>query len=104
MGRRGAERSIDSSLRGEERALLSDCLVGAWVETVIPGSDGLPTEPRAEGRTVTVSPGDLTEAIQTIILIGDVGSDDNVIGSAFEKTDAFRAGVLGGLDACPLDR
>jgi len=47
-----------------------------------------------------VSPGDLDEAVRTAILIGDLGVDDNVLGSPFEKIDAFRDGVIGGLDAC----
>ena len=76
--------------------------VGAWVFTVTPDATGLLPEPRLEERRVSVSPGDLTEAIQTAILIGDVGSDDDVIGSAFEKIDAFRDGALGGLSACSL--
>jgi hypothetical protein len=57
-------------------------------------------QPRAEGRSSVLSPGDLDEAIRTAIVIGDLGIDDNVVGSPFEKIDAFRSGVLGGLDAC----
>jgi predicted metalloprotease len=93
-----------SELTGEARALRSDCLTGAWVKTVIPvmndsGVYELPT-PRLEDRTAAVSPGDLDEAVRTVILIGDASADDDVIGSPFEKIDAFRGGVLGGLDAC----
>jgi hypothetical protein len=40
--------------------------------------------------------------VQTAILFGDLDADDDVIGSAFEKIDAFRTGVLGGLAACDL--
>jgi hypothetical protein len=47
-----------------------------------------------------VSPGDLDEAIRTAIIIGDSGNDDNVLGSPFEKIDAFSDGVVGGIDAC----
>ena len=47
-----------------------------------------------------VSAGDLDEAIQTIIGISDESSDDDVRGGLFEKIDAFRNGVLNGLDAC----
>ena len=32
--------------------------------------------------------------------MGDPGIDDNVIGNAFEKIDAFRTGVIDGTDAC----
>jgi len=94
-----AQRALGSSLDGEARELANDCLAGAWVRSVIPVDLQLPL-PRAEGRTAAVSPGDLDEAIRTAIVIGDLGADDDVIGSPFEKIDAFRAGVLGGLDAC----
>lgn len=96
------QTATGSALRGEARVLNNDCLTGAWVKTVIPLTTGLLPEPRAEGRTVSVSPGDLTEAIQTVILIGDIGSGDDQLGTAFEKIDAFRDGVLGGLAACTL--
>ena len=56
--------------------------------------------PRNPDRTALISPNDLTEAIQTAILIGDVSTDDDVLGSAFEKIDAFRDGALGGLTSC----
>ena len=46
------------------------------------------------------SPGDLDEAIRMAILVGDEGANVDRVGSPFEKIDAFRAGVLGGLDAC----
>lgn len=91
--------SVGSATKGEERALLKDCLTGAWVRTVIPVDYALP-EPRADGRTSVVSPGDLDEAVQTAILFGDLDGGDDVIGSAFEKIGAFRTGVLGGLAAC----
>lgn len=94
-----AQRSLGSTLVGEARELNNDCLAGAWVKSVIPVDLQLPL-PRAEGRTAAVSPGDLDEAIRTAIVIGDLGADDDIIGSPFEKIDAFRAGVLGGLDAC----
>ena len=96
-----AQFSVDSNVGGEDRFLLNDCLTGAWVQTVIPEDRALP-QPRAEGRTSVVSPGDLDEAIRTVILIGDLSADDDVVGSPFEKIDAFRTGVLGGIDACDL--
>ena len=56
--------------------------------------------PRAADRTVSVSAGDLDEAIQTIIGVSDLESDDDVRGGLFEKIGAFRQGVVGGLDSC----
>jgi predicted metalloprotease len=100
------QESIDSELTGEERVLVNDCLTGAWVQTVTPVETGDPTQlfelpqPRLDGRTVTVSAGDLDEAIQTVLLIADLDADDDVIGNAFEKIDALRTGVIDGLDAC----
>jgi len=83
---------LGSTLEGEPRALLDDCLTGAWVR------DNLPPQP--EGRPLYLSAGDLDEAIVTAIARGDPSTDTDVNGSAFEKTDAFRAGVLGGMQAC----
>ena len=90
-----------SALRGEERQLRNDCFVGAWVRTVTPDPDTLTLpQPRDAERTASISPNDLTEAIQTAILIGDPTSTSDVLGSPFEKIDAFRRGTLGGFDAC----
>jgi len=94
--------ALETGLQGEPRELLNDCLTGAWVNTVVPVDFQLP-QPRSEDRTVSVSAGDLDEAIQTVILQADLSSDDDILGSAFEKIDAFRQGVLGGLDACLPD-
>lgn len=112
-----AQISANSTATGEERQLRNDCLTGNWVRTVIPeldangdliivtdpttglGSIQLP-EPRDPGRTASISPNDLTEAIQTAIIIGDISQDENVNGSAFEKIDAFRQGILNGITAC----
>ncbi len=95
------QSALGSGLDGEARQLANDCLTGAWVRTVIPVDFRLP-EPRDPDRTAVVSPGDLDEAVRTAILIGDLGADDDVLGSPFEKIDAFRRGVIGGLDACAV--
>ncbi len=96
---------IGSSSAGESRALVSDCFTGAWVRDITP--DALGNTPRQGDRdgdgvpdTVTSSPGDLDEAIRMAILVGDRGANVDVVGSPFEKIDAFRTGVLGGLAAC----
>ncbi len=94
-----AQATAGSTLTGEERQLANDCLTGAWVQTVIPVGGEFP-QPRAAGRTSLVSPGDLDEAIRTAIVIGDLGAADDVLGSPFEKIDAFRDGVIGGTEPC----
>ncbi|MBV1893968.1 MAG: hypothetical protein KUG57_07960 [Ilumatobacteraceae bacterium] len=97
-----AQVALDTDLKGETRELMNDCLTGAWVKTVVPIDFALPL-PRHEDRSATVSAGDLDEAIQTVLLVADLNSDDDIVGSAFEKIDSFRTGVLGGLDACIAD-
>ena len=83
---------LGSKLTGAKRALLDDCLTGAWIR------DDLPPQP--DGRPLYLSAGDLDEAIVTAIVHGDQSSDTNVSGTAFEKVDAFRSGVLGGMKSC----
>jgi predicted metalloprotease len=87
-----AQILLGSPLTGEPRALANDCLVGAW------SADMLPVE--NDTRPGVASPGDLDEAVLAAITIGDPGFDDDRIGSAFEKIDSFREGVLGGIPAC----
>ncbi|MFK8022982.1 MAG: neutral zinc metallopeptidase [Ilumatobacter sp.] len=96
-----AQISNQSPAAGEGRQLRNDCLVGSWVDTLIPDpTTGQLPAPRPESRTASVSPGDLTEAVLTAIAIGDRTADSDVLGSAFEKVDAFRIGALTGLGAC----
>lgn len=101
-----AQRDLATGLAGEARALLNDCLTGAWVRDITPDASGqTPRNVDLDGdgeveSTVASSPGDLDEAIRMAILVGDLGADVDVVGSAFEKIDAFRTGVLGGLPSC----
>jgi hypothetical protein len=100
------QQSIGSELIGEERALLNDCLTGAWVSDITPDEDGnTPRQRDTDGdgfidAGVTSSPGDLDEAVRMAILVGDAGAGVDQVGSPFEKIDSFRTGVLGGLSAC----
>lgn len=91
------QQQLGSPLVGEPRALLNDCFTGAWVRDITP--DRFNRTGRAS-TTVSASPGDLDEAIRIAILVGDSGLNVNVLGTPFEKIGSFRAGVLGGLDAC----
>ena len=95
-----AQVTSNSALRGEERQLYNDCLVGGWVQTVTPDETGNVPEPRDPGRNASISPNDLTEAIQTAIVIGDPSSTTDVLGTAFDKIEEFRTGALGGFAAC----
>ena len=90
-----AQYALGSPARGEDRYLASDCLTGAWAGTLIPEN----ADPDDE-RGAYVEPGDLDEAIQAALVVGDDSSTDDLFGSGFEKIASFREGVLGGLDAC----
>lgn len=89
-----AQVVMGSPLTGEARFLASDCFTGAWASTAIPGPDGEPA------RIAIVEPGDLDEAIQSALVVGDESDSDDVFGSGFEKIASFREGVLDGFDAC----
>lgn len=88
-----AQHTFDSPLEGEDRALINDCLTGAWTQTLVP-------DPDVPSQATIIEPGDLDEAIQTALVAGDRTSTTDVLGSAFEKIDSFRTGVLGGVEAC----
>ncbi len=87
-----AQTAVGSTLSGENRVLYNDCFVGVW-------AGSLPVEFDAE-RGLTVSPGDLDEAVATAILLADDTADQDVRGDSFSKVDAFRVGVLGGITGC----
>jgi predicted metalloprotease len=93
--------ALQSSLQGEPRVLLNDCLVGAWIIDIVPvtNADGT-LSPRNPAQEILLSAGDLDEAVITAVALGDEASNTDVRGTAFEKIDAFRAGVNGGLQGC----
>jgi predicted metalloprotease len=98
------QTAMGSQLQGEGRALASDCLVGVWIGSAIPGFDsGATTTTVPQARYLRVSPGDLDEAVQTALVVGDPGLGDNREGSAFEKIAAMRRGLLNGLSTCLAD-
>jgi len=88
------QTALRSKREAEPRALFNDCLTGAWVAYLIPPI------PADRVDTLQLSAGDLDEAIITAIGRSDPATDTNINGSAFEKVDAFRTGVLGGLNVC----
>ena len=70
-------------------------MTGGWAQTIVPDENG--TTPR---EAAAIEPGDLDEAIQTALVIGDESSTDDVLGTGFEQIASFRQGVLNGLEAC----
>jgi predicted metalloprotease len=88
------QTALHSNRSGEKRALMNDCLTGAWARFISPPI------PADRTNTLELSAGDLDEAIVTAIVRADPTTDTNKVGSAFEKIDAFRTGVLGDINKC----
>ncbi len=88
--------TIGSTIEGEQRALAADCLVGSFARSVLPEE----FNPQRIELLVTLSPGDLDEAVSTAIFAADANAEVDGRGTPFEKTDAFRLGVLNDLGAC----
>lgn len=86
------QQEAGDSLTEPKTALRAACLSGAWTGASATGDAG----------TLTLSPGDLDEAVSGLLTDGLVASDvDGVtVPSGFARVDAFRSGVLGGRDAC----
>jgi len=92
----GVQTALGSPLQGESRGLASDCLTGAWIASAIAPEPGV----SPPNHVLTISPGDLDEAVQTALVVGDPGLHDDIDGSAFERVAYLRLGVLNGLPAC----
>ncbi len=89
-----AQLLTGSTLSGEPRVLFNDCLAGVWAAS-------LPTQfVEGEERALAISPGDLDEAVATVILLADDTADEDLRGDSFVKVQAFRTGVLSGTEAC----
>lgn len=86
------QATVGIVLDGVARALRDDCFSGAWVGANVPPATG--------DSVVELSAGDLDEAVVTLIDRSDPDDLTDEAGTAFEKVDAFRTGVLGGLQAC----
>jgi predicted metalloprotease len=89
-----AQEALNSPLAGEQRLLVDDCLTGGWAKTLVPDEQG------QTQRGTAIEPGDLDEAIQTALVIGDASSSDDQLGTGFEQIASFRQGVLDGMEAC----
>lgn len=83
--------ALGSSVTGEQRSLLNDCLAGSWTRSTLPGLQ------RAD---LAVSPGDLDEGVQVLVELSDPSATTDRVGSAFERIEALRTGVLGGTPSC----
>ena len=81
------QHALRSTRTGESRALFDDCLTGSWVGYIVPPI------PASRVDQLVLSAGDLDEAVTTAIDRSDEHTDTNVLGSAFEKVDAFRTEI-----------
>ena len=79
-----------SALQGKARRIRTDCYVGAWANEQIPGK-----HPENGPRKLTLSPGDLDEAVISFVSQSNDGGDP-----VFDRLSAFRTGLLGGRTAC----
>lgn len=80
------------ALDGLPAALRSACLTGAWTATVAANEQG----------QVRLSPGDLDEAISSLLANGLMASDarGQTVLSGFARVEAFRTGLVSGAETC----
>ena len=90
-----AQASLGLASATPSARLQADCLTGTWAAAA---ADGISVGVDDQGAPIggALSPGDLDEAIQAILFLGDT----RVGAGAFERVGAFRSGFLGGTAAC----
>jgi predicted metalloprotease len=92
-----AQVQLGLPAEGKEQSLQADCMTGLYARSIAP--EVAAGEP--DSILLTISPGDLDEGIQDFVAYGDALVDDT--GTAFERTDALRTGVVEGLQGCERD-
>ncbi|MDX1691175.1 MAG: neutral zinc metallopeptidase [Acidimicrobiia bacterium] len=77
-----------------QRELQADCFAGAWTGAI----------DRGEREALSLDEGDIEEAMAGYLLFrdppGTTPDDEQAHGSAFDRVNAFRFGVLNGVDGC----
>jgi predicted metalloprotease len=86
---RAAQDRRGQSTSDRAGQLTVDCLAGSWT------NDQLKRRP---GQGLTLSPGDLDEAVAALLAFGRAGEESGT--SAFDRIASYRNGVLQGLSAC----
>jgi predicted metalloprotease len=107
-----AQQRIGDFEDSKDSFLQADCFSGAWAGFVKDETISGPQRDRgqellspdfddADGnpRRVSLSAGDLDEAIASFLLLGQDGDDERE-GTPFERVTAFRDGFFNGLDSC----
>jgi predicted metalloprotease len=87
---RTAQDRRGASTQDKAGQLTVDCLAGTWTNSQL--------QRRPGGNQITLSPGDLDEAVGALLAIGRAGDESGP--SAFDRIASYRNGVLGGLKAC----
>lgn len=84
--------SKDKSLTGDDAAIRTACLTGAWTGRVADDDAG----------AMRLAPGDLDEAVAELLSGGLIAADvdGRTVPSAFSRLDAFRHGFSGGTASC----
>lgn len=94
--------NLGATITGEDRQLMDDCLTGVWAGDILPTAENLAEAVPENVSRISLSAGDLDEAIRMAIFLGDETADTDMMGTAFDKVDAFRQGVLYGPTGCGL--
>ncbi len=91
-----AAQARGASLTGEQAALRTACMTGAWAAHLADGPAA------GAGDELTLRPGDLDEAVADLLDGGLIAADvrGTTVPSAFARLDAYRAGFTGGVGAC----
>jgi predicted metalloprotease len=89
------QTALGSTFTGAKRSLYNDCITGVWTRALFPDV--------ATADSGQISPGDLDEAVRAALAVGDEDDDTDRNGTAFDKIEAYRIGVLNGLEACNTD-
>ncbi|HZA75330.1 MAG TPA: neutral zinc metallopeptidase [Acidimicrobiales bacterium] len=92
-----AQAQLGLEGEGVDDSLQADCLTGVYTRSIIPD----PATDEPDSQILRISPGDLDEGIQGFIAYGDALLGET--GTAFERTDALRTGVVDGLEGCERD-
>jgi predicted metalloprotease len=86
---RAAQDRRGASTQDRAGQLAVDCLAGSWTNSQLQ---------RSPSQGLTLSPGDLDEAVAALLVFGRAGEDSGP--SAFDRIASYRDGVLQGLSAC----
>ncbi|WP_041832484.1 neutral zinc metallopeptidase [Actinoplanes sp. N902-109] len=86
---RAAQDRRGASTAGQAGQLAVDCLAGSWTNELLT---------RRPGEGLTLSPGDLDEAVAALLAFGRAGDTSGA--GAFQRIASYRSGVLDGLTAC----